>query len=435
MEKELHKMSCSIEFDPNKCIKCTKCVQRCSKNCVSHLSIKGEGKEKYMDFSDENPCVYCGQCTLVCPINCIREQNSVEDVKNALKDESKVVIVQSAPAVRTSIGEIFKMEHNISIEKKLNTAYRLLGFNKIFDVNFGADITTIVEADELIERLEKNENLPMFTACCPSWVEYVKKYHPELKNNLTTARSPVIHAGIAYKTWWAEKNNIDPKNIVVVSIMPCTSKKHEANLDSTKIGDLKAVDYVLTVRELGQLLKDFNVDLNNLEESNADELGEYTGGGAIFGTSGGVTESAIRTAYKKITGSEIETLELQDVRTDDCGYKTASIKLGEFNVNVAVVAGIKNIERLLSELKDDPNKYQYIEVMNCLGGCIGGGGQPKLPIRPTEEPILLEKRRNILYEIDKNKQKRKSYENEVVLEYLKWLDNNEELKKLALYTF
>ena len=336
-------MSCSIEFDSSKCIKCTKCVQRCKNNCVGHLAIKGEGKEKYMEFSKENPCVYCGQCTLVCPVNCMKEQSNIEDVKNVLKDTSKIVIVQSAPAVRTSIGEIFKMEHNINIEKKLNTAYRLLGFNKIFDVNFGADITTVVEADELIERLEHNENLPMFTACCPSWVEYVKKYHPELKNNLTTARSPVIHAGIAYKTWWAEKNNIDPKNIVVVSVMPCTSKKHEINLESSKINGLKAVDYVLTVRELGNLLKDSNIDLNNLEESNSDELGEYTGGGVIFGTSGGVAESALRTAYKKITGKEIENIDLHEIRTSEVGYKTANININGKNISIAIVAGAKNM--------------------------------------------------------------------------------------------
>lgn len=433
MESNLHKMSCSIEFDSNKCIKCTKCVQRCKNNCVNHLAIEGEGKEKYMEFSGENPCIYCGQCTLVCPINCIKEQSNIEDVKNVLKDTSKLVIVQSAPAVRTSIGEIFKIEHNVNIEKKLNTAYRLLGFNKIFDVNFGADITTIVEAEELIERLEHNENLPMFTACCPSWVEYAKKYHPELKNNLTTARSPAIHAGIAYKTWWAEKNNIDPKDIIVVSVMPCTSKKHEIDLESSKINGLKAIDYVLTVRELGTLLKDLNIDLANLEESESDELGEYTGSAVIFGTSGGVAESALRTAYKKITGEEIENIDLHEVRTNEDGYKTANIDINGKNISIAVVAGAKNIEKILEELKENPNKYQYIEVMNCLGGCINGGGQPKLPLRASEEPILLEKRRNILYELDKNKEKRKSYENKYVIEYMNWLKNNPKLEKEALF--
>lgn len=433
MESNLHKMSCSIEFDSNKCIKCTKCVQRCKNNCVNHLAIKGEGKEKYMEFSGENPCIYCGQCTLVCPINCIKEQSNIEDVKNVLKDTSKLVIVQSAPAVRTSIGEIFKIEHNVNIEKKLNTAYRLLGFNKIFDVNFGADITTIVEAEELIERLEHNENLPMFTACCPSWVEYAKKYHPELKNNLTTARSPAIHAGIAYKTWWAEKNNIDPKDIIVVSVMPCTSKKHEIDLESSKINGLKAIDYVLTVRELGTLLKDLNIDLANLEESESDELGEYTGSAVIFGTSGGVAESALRTAYKKITGKEIENIDLHEVRTNEDGYKIANIDINGKNISIAIVAGAKNIEKILEELKENPNKYQYIEVMNCLGGCINGGGQPKLPLRASEEPILLEKRRNILYELDKNKEKRKSYENKYVIEYMNWLKNNPKLEKEALF--
>lgn len=435
MEEKLHKMSCSIEFDRNKCIKCTKCVQRCQKLCVNHLCIKGEGKERYLDIIEENPCIYCGQCTLVCPVDAIREQSDIENVKALIADEEKIVIVQCAPSVRTSIGEIFKMEHSINIEKKLNTALRQVGFDKVFDVNFGADITTIVEAEELIERLNGEGKLPMFTSCCPSWVAYVEKYHPELKDNLTTARSPQIHSAIAYKTWWAEKNNIDPKKIAVVSIMPCTSKKHEAILESSKINDMKPVDYVLTVRELGKLLKENNIDLNTLEESECDKYGEYTGASVIYGASGGVMESALRTSYKMITGNDLENIELKEVRTDMIGFKSAEIKIADKTVKVAVVAGMQNVEKLLEELKNNSNSYQYIEVMNCISGCINGGGQPLLPIKPGADVELIGKRREILYNIDQNKNKRLAHKNELVKEYLDWLENNNNkyLKHKALH--
>lgn len=427
------KTSCSIEFDPQKCIKCTKCVNRCKNNVVEHLKMSGEGKARFIEKNEQNKCLLCGQCTIVCPVNAMREQSQLEAVKKVLQDKSKIVIVQAAPAVRTSINEIFKLEHNIEIEKKLNTAFRKLGFAKVFDVNFGADITTMAESEELIERLQSKQHLPMFTACCPAWVNYVEFYAPELKNNLTSARSPHIHSGIAYKTWWAEKEGIDPKNIVVVSIMPCTAKKHEANLESAKINDLKAVDYVLTVRELGKFLKEKEINLAELENSETDICGEYSGAGVIYGASGGVMESALRTTYKKITNKDLKNFELTEVRGDLSGFKTATINIEEQNINVAVVSGIRNVEKILAELKENPNKYQYIEVMNCVGGCINGGGQPILPMKPADEPILIEKRRNILYSLDKSKTKRKAHENQVVLEYLSWLEKDNVLKTKALY--
>lgn len=430
--ENIEKKGCAIEFDRNKCIKCTKCVMRCTKNVVRHLKVEGQGKERTIKHN-ENPCILCGQCTLVCPVNAMREQTSIDEVKNAINDKTKIVIVQSAPSVRSSINEVFKIEHSKDIEKKLNTAYRKLGFDKVFDVNFGADITTMVEAEELIERIENKGTLPMFTSCCPAWVLYVEKYHPELKQNLTTARSPHIHSGIAYKTWWAEKEGINPKDIVVVSVMPCTAKKHESNLETATINGMKAVDYVLTVRELGKMIKEANIDFANLEESEVDKYGKYTGSGVIYGTSGGVMESALRTAYKMISGKDLENVELHEVRAEMTGFKTANIDINGKNINVAVVAGIKNIETLLNELKEDPNKYQYVEVMNCVGGCVNGGGQPLLPMKPMDEPILIEKRRNVLYSMDGANKKRKAYENELVKEYLNWLEKDKELKHKALH--
>lgn len=430
--ENIDKKSCAIEFDRTKCIKCTKCVMRCTKNVVGHLKVEWQDKERTIEHND-NPCILCGQCTLVCPVNAMREQSSIEDVKKAINDKNKIVIVQSAPSVRSSINEIFKLEHGKNIEKKLNTAYRKLGFDKVFDVNFGADITTMVEAEELVERITGNGILPMFTSCCPAWVVYVEKYHPELKNNLTTARSPQIHSGIAYKTWWAEKIGLKAENIVVVSVMPCTAKKHEIELNTSTINGIKAVDYVITVRELGKMIKEANINFENLEESEVDTYGEHTGASDIYGTSGGVMESALRTGYKMITGNDLQNIELHEVRAGMSGFKSANIDINGKNISVAVVSGIRNIEILLNELKENPNKYQYIEVMNCVGGCVNGGGQPLLPMKPTDEPILIEKRRNVLYNLDSTNKKRKAHENELVKEYLNWLEKDKELKHKALH--
>lgn len=430
-------MGKTIEFDDNKCIKCTKCVTRCNTCSVGYLEIKtDEQGKKHLSAKDGMKCIHCGQCTLVCPVNAIRSQPALEDVKNALKDKSKVVIVQSAPSIRSAIGEGWKMEYSNDIEKKMNTAFRMLGFNKVFDVSFGADITTMVEAEELVERLNNPKaKLPMFTSCCHAWVEYALGYHPELKENLTTARSPHLHSGAAYKSWWAQKEGIDPKNIVVVSIMPCTSKKQEVLEVSSKIGELNIVDYSLTLRETIQLIKENNIDFPNLEGSEADLCGDYSGAGVIYGASGGVMESALRTAYFKMTGKDMPNFDLQEVRTDISGFKKAEIDINGRKIRVAIVATPQNVAKVLEELKVNPDAYHYVEVMTCAGGCINGGGMPLLPIKPADQVALVEERKKVLYSLDKGKKnERTAHSNPVLQEYMKWVkDQNDSKLEHELY--
>jgi iron-only hydrogenase group A len=433
----MHYMGKTIEFDDNKCIKCTKCVSRCNGCSVGYLEIKtDENGKKHLCAKNGINCIHCGQCTLVCPVNAIRSQPALNEMREVLKDKSKVLIVQCAPSIRASIGEGWKMEHTLDIEKKMNTAFRLLGFNKVFDVNFGADITTMVEAKELVERLNsQNAKLPMFTSCCHAWVEYALKYHPELRQNLTTARSPHLHSAGAYKTWWAKENNINAKDIIVVSIMPCTSKKEEILEESAKVNGMRLVDYSLTEREIIQLIKENNIDFPNLEGSEADSLADYSGAGVIYGASGGVMESALRTAYKMLTGEDLKDFNLKSVRTDTVGFRTAEIDIKGRKIKVAVVSTPQNVEKLLLELKDNPNAYQYVEVMACAGGCIGGGGMPLLPIKPVDQIALIEERRKVLYGLDeKKKNERTAHSNPMVQKYMDWVKlQNDSLLERDLY--
>lgn len=407
--KCMHYLGHSIEYDDNKCIKCTKCVMRCKSNCIWYLEVNiDEDNKKHLCEKKDLHCLHCGQCTLVCPVGAIREQSSIAQVRQILSDKSKTTIVQCAPAIRAIIPE-----------KKINTALRRLGFNKVFDVNFGADITTMVEAEELLERLNGGGILPMFTSCCPSWVEYCLNYRPELKEHLTTARSPNLHAGAAYKTWWAEKEGLAPKDIIVVSIMPCTAKKEEILRETAKMNGVPLIDYVLTVRELQKMLKEDGIDPNDLDESEADTLSEYSGAGAIYGVSGGVMESALRTAYHSITGKDLEDVELKQVRPDITGFKSADVDINGTTIKIAVVSTPQNFEKLLSELKS----YHYVEIMNCAGGCIGGGGMPVLPIKPADQLAEMERRRGILLGIDTKKQLRTAHNNQLVKEYFAWIDS------------
>lgn len=433
----IHIMGDAAEFDPKLCIDCNICVKMCQKIGINFLKLGGHGSRRRIAYNEDPKvdCIYCGQCTVACPVNAVREQSHLKEVLEVLKDKDKIVIVQTAPSVRASIGEEFGMGYGVNCEKKLNTAYRMVGFDKVFDVNFGADITTYVEAEELTERLQNEKvmgighKLPMFTSCCPGWVKTAEFYYPEIFNNLTTARSPQIHSGGAYKTWWAEKEGIDPKKIVVVSTMPCTSKKYEAKMERLNVGELRPVDYVLTTRELATLFKIKKIDFPNVEESEADKYALHSGAAAIYGASGGVMESALRTAYKNITGKDLKRFELKQVRADVDGLRTAEITLNGKKIRVAVAATPANIKTVIEEIRENPEAYHYVECMACIGGCIGGGGQP----HPASKKIISQ-RIAALYKIDDKKKIRTAHGNPILQEFVEWVDDkNDEKLKNSLY--
>ncbi len=413
IQAKLHKMSQAALIDPQLCIACNKCVEICDKIGIGFLEMRGRNIQNHAAPKNcaDIDCIYCGQCTVHCPVGATREQDQIADVEKALADKRKIVIAQMAPSVRASIGEEFGLPPGTDMTGRVYTAFRKLGFDHVFDVNMGADITTVVEAAELVERIKENKKLPMFTSCCPAWVKFMEFYHPEMLGHLTTSRSPQMHSGGAYKTWWAAKEKIDPRRIVVVSLMPCTSKKYEARHKKMKINGMWPVDYVLTTREFGALLKKHKINLPKLKPGVVDEPGTYSGAAAIYGASGGVMESALRTAAHELTGQELEKLEFKKVR-GMAGIKRTEVEIAGRKLRVAVVATPANAEKIIREIKRDPSAYDYIEVMACPGGCIGGGGQPI----PTTLNIV-KKRTEALYKADKKNKLRQAHLNPVVRDF------------------
>lgn len=413
----------AITIDFEKCILCGLCIQRCREvQGVNAICFSERANAIKLDTClglplNKTDCVTCGQCAVVCPTSAIKEKNYIKEVKQALKDKTKYVVVQTAPSTRVSIGEEFNMPAGSLVTGKMVTALRKIGFNKIFDTDFGADLTIMEEAHELVERIRKNKTMPMISSCCPAWINFIEIFYPELLPHVSSCKSPHQMFGAIVKSYYAEKYKINPKNIIVVSIMPCTAKKYEAQRKEMQSNGNKDVDYVLTTRETARLIKDFNIDLSKLKNSEFDmPLGMSSGGGVIFGTSGGVMESAIRTAYHILTGRELKNIEFKKAR-DSQGFKKTSIKIKNHKLNLAIVHGLANARKVLEEVKNKKVKYDFIEVMACPGGCIGGGGQPK----PTTMEIV-KKRSNAIYKQDKLLSIRQAHKNPQIIKlYMEFL--------------
>lgn len=421
-EKYIDDRSKSIVIDRSKCIKCGRCVAACREKIGTEImNFRTDndnnlcvGPENLACF-DETKCLLCGQCVAACPVGALSEKSHIDRVIDALNDDDKHVIVGIAPSVRTAIGESFGMGYGKDVTFKLYEALRKLGFNKVFDVNFAADVTIMEEGIELIERIKENGPFPMFTSCCPGWIRLVENYYPNLLNNISSAKSPQQIFGAASKSYYPHIEDIDPKKVFTVSVMPCTAKKFESDRVEMINDDIKNIDAVLTTRELADLIKKHNIDFKNLKGQDADPaMGEYTGAGTIFGATGGVMEAALRTAKDLIEGTSLENVDYKEVRGLD-GIKEATVNIGGTDYKVAVVHGGKNLFDFIESGMMDKGNYHFIEVMACPGGCVNGGGQPHVNSLDRENIDIRKVRASVLYNQDATLSKRKSHKNNSVL--------------------
>ena len=405
--------------DNNKCILCRRCVAACNQQGISVIGANARGIDTHIGSAFELPlnatsCISCGQCIVNCPVGALYEKDDTEKVFEAISDPTKHVVVQAAPAVRATLGECFGMPIGTDVTGKMFAALRRLGFNKVFDTNFAADLTIMEEATELLSRVKNGGVLPMITSCSPGWIKYCEHYYPTELDHLSSCKSPMQMQGAIIKSYYAEKNGIDPKDIVSVAIMPCTAKKFECGRDDEAGAGYPDVDYVLTTRELGRMIDTAGINFQILPDEECDApLGQGTGAAVIFGATGGVMEAALRTAAEVITGTELENPEFHDVRGME-GVKEASYKLGDLDVKVAIASGTKNAKVLMDKVKDGTADYTFIEIMGCPGGCINGGGQPVQSATVRNFTDLKALRAKALYENDKNRPQRKSHENEDV---------------------
>ena len=413
---EIDEVSPSIVRDLSKCILCRRCVATCknvqgigaidSTNRGFNSKITTAGDKTINDVN----CTFCGQCIQSCPVGALREKDTTDVVWSKILDPETYVVVQTAPAVRAALGEEFGMEIGTNVTGKMVTALRNLGFDKVFDTNTAADLTIMEEGNEFLERLNNNGTLPMITSCSPGWVRYSEMYYPELLNHLSTCKSPHQMFGAMLKSYYAEKQGIDPKKMFVVSVMPCVAKKYESSREEM----IEDVDAVITTRELAKMIKQAQMDFVNLPDSGFDSpMGEATGAGAIFGTTGGVMEAALRTLEEKLTGNTFAKLEYEPVRGEQ-GIKRATLNLNGKEVKVVVASGLKNAQTIMDEIKEGKADYQFVEIMACPGGCVMGGGQPIKSSKVRATVDVRAKRAGCLYSIDEASTIRKSHENPVI---------------------
>ena len=415
--------SFSIVRDGSKCIKCGRCVSACKKQGIGVLSFLNRGFSTSVgpayDISmADAPCIYCGQCIVACPVGALHEKEETDKVWAAIQDPSKHVVMQVAPAVRAAIGEEFGLPIGTRATGKMFAAMKRLGADKVYDTNFGADLTIMEEGTELLNRINNGGVLPMITSCSPGWIRFCEFYYPEFIPNLSTCKSPHEMEGAVIKTYYAQKNNLDPKDIVVVSVMPCTSKKTEAAREQLVNADgLKDVDIVITTRELARMIREAGMDFNSLPDEGPDQdlMGEYTGAAVIFGATGGVMEAAVRTVADILEEKDLPEFEYKAVRGVDADIKEAELTLGGKNIRVAVAHSTAAARKLLDSIKDgSAPEYTFIEIMGCSGGCVCGGGQPQVPAQKLMDIDIRAERAKALYEEDEIMPQRKSHKNSQV---------------------
>ena len=408
--------------DNSKCILCRRCVAVCEK--VQGIGVIGANNRGFATSIGsafemglgETSCVSCGQCIAVCPTGALQEKDYTQKVFDAIADPQKHVIVQTAPAVRAGLGEAFGLPIGTNVEGKMAAALRRLGFEKVFDTDFAADLTIMEEANEFIERVQNGGVLPMITSCSPGWVKYCEHYFPDMTENLSSCKSPQQMFGAVAKTYYAEKMGWNPEDILMVSIMPCTAKKFEIGREDENAAGVPDVDIALTTRELGRMIKRAGIRFLDLPDEKFDEpLGLSTGAGVIFGATGGVMEAALRTAVETLTGEELGSLDFTDVRGVE-GIKEASYHVAGMEIKVAVASGLSNARKLLEAVKSGEAHYHFIEIMGCPGGCVNGGGQPQQPASIRNFVDIRALRAKVLYDLDASMPIRKSHENPAIKE-------------------
>lgn len=405
--------------DNGKCILCRRCVAACQAQHISVIGANARGFDTHIGSAFEKPldsvaCVSCGQCIVNCPTGAIYEKDDTAKVLEAINDPEKFVVVHTAPSIRVTLGECFGMHIGTNVQGKMVAALRRLGFDKVFDTDFGADLTIVEEANEFLGRVQNGGVLPMITSCSPGWIKYCEHYYPDMLDHLSSCKSPQQMSGAIIKTWYAEKMGIDPKDIVVVGIMPCTAKKFETKRDDQSASGYPDVDYSLTTRELGRMIESAGIFFKHLPDEEFDNpLGDSTGAAVIFGATGGVMEAALRTAVEKLSGEELKSLDFTEVRGTD-GIKEASYTVNGMEIKVCVVSGLANANTIMEKVKNGTADYHFIEIMGCPGGCVNGGGQPIQHAVVRNFVDLRARRAAALYEADKDMPLRKSHESEAV---------------------